>query len=277
MAIFYADREQTLPPGSARRVNFAIDQADFAIGGANGPTLRDANSGVQGAWSNSAGNAAAHGYGVTNGRLIALSQGGLGSYYSTLTIPFAIAAGEAPNNPLVSVVEVGLFSELVALPAGVNDMGFFFKTSTGAFASIFGNSVRYGIIPADERAFGINRETSGLWAFVAINGATGVRTVTALPSWPAPDARTPVKCSFIFEAPTADSPAMRFSLRLNGVRINGFDRVAMVAGNPLGLPFSWGAAGRTMWAPVFISAAPDPQIGFVEYQYFTGDDLEGTL
>lgn len=270
----------TLPRGASRYANWILDRLTF-VSSAGNLQLVDTLTGRT-IIATAAGGAVARNWAAFANRwAIEYTATGRATFGSNgITLPYSVPVGGWGSEYAVQVVGAAVYSTTLALPAIGQDQGFFLKTVPSAstiIGSVYANSVSQGVIPADERAFGVNRNVAtGLWEFVSVVGTPNARVVTPLP-WPAADVRTPVLVEFIIEAPTLDRPGSAlFTVRLNGTRVPALDRVPMVAGNLRGLPFNWDNVSRLAWLPVFANEVTTG-VGAVDVYYRAGTDLEGTL
>ena len=164
----------------------------------------------------------------------------------TCSSAFAIPPNNASATDPVHIYGVQVFATTgAALPAAGADQGYFFKATTGAVGACYNNSVAYGAIPADERAFGVNRNVTG---GVSIMG--GIGRVTTPLVWPTNDPMQPVQVEYrIFEA-TVNNPVARLEVYINqGLVLHD----NFIAGNALGLPFNF--TTKPAWLFTFNGAA----------------------
>lgn len=257
-------------PPPNRLFDFSMDQLTLAAAGAGACGLIDQTSGRTIAFTQVAG-APGRAFNAFIARNYVGFSGGVGGYAIPFTNTFALPAGNgSPTNP-VHIFGVQFLCNTVTLsPAGA-DQGIFFKATTGAYGAVYVNSVAYGVIPADERAFGVNRNVTGGYDFVSVVG--GVGRVTTPLAWPNTDARYPVDIQYrIFEA-TQQNPQSRFELYLNGI-LTLHDN--MIAGNALGLPFNMNAA-KPCWVQAWAGFDAARQVGATDFYYRCGPTLADVL
>jgi len=246
-----------------------MDPLVLPTAGAAAPNLLDAKTGRTVAFTQVAGGAG-RGWGATFGRPYVGFAGTVGAYPIPFAPAFTCPQGLAsPINP-IHIFGFQWLSTSAALPPANTDQGIFFKACTGAVGSVYNNSVAFGVIPADERAFGVNHDAgTGAFNFVSIVGGIG-RTVTPLGAWPAAFT-SPVLVEYRFFEATADRPVAAFELYLNTTRVI---QANMSVGNTYGLPFDFNAA-RPCWLPTWNATVAPTDCACSEMYYRCGPTLAG--